>query len=69
MARTLRTVTGTIEMTDGTTSEFMIDSDGNWHQWGAVDNERLADSAPVAQAIEDGIRSAWLEGEIEREDG
>ena len=44
-------VKGTITLADGTISEFLIGTDGNWQQWGAVTTERLGRTVDALDAM------------------
>lgn len=58
-------VRGTIVLEDGSTSEFVIDGDGGYQQWGAV-HERLGGSVypltAMCDALLDGEHLATEEG-------
>ncbi|HEX6685548.1 MAG TPA: hypothetical protein VF062_22425 [Candidatus Limnocylindrales bacterium] len=43
-------ITGTITLTDGSTSEFSIATDGGWQQWGA-EPFRLAETVDALEAL------------------
>lgn len=66
MSNVLRRVTGTIEMDDGTTSEYLIRSDGGYSQWGAT-KDRLGASQPVVEALAQALIDediAWEDDEV-----
>lgn len=50
----IEVITGTIELSDGTKSEFMITSDGEWHQWGA-DKERLGKTSSALSTMAEAL--------------
>lgn len=43
-------ISGTITLTDGTTSDFTIGTDGEWQQWGAT-TERLGETVNAMETI------------------
>lgn len=43
-------ITGTITLTDGTTSEFSIETDGGWQQW-AAEPGRLGRTVDAMEAL------------------
>ena len=69
MARVER-IAGTITLTDGSTSEFSIETDGVWQQWGAA-QRRLGQTVDVLDALTRGLFDDDLfasEGEEEDEE-
>ena len=53
MAR-IANITGKIELVDGTVSEFVIDQDGVWTQWGA-ERARLGLTVDALDAMVQGL--------------
>ena len=50
----IASINGTIVLTDGTTSNFQISTDGQWQQWGAT-TERLGQTVDAMDAMVRGL--------------
>lgn len=50
----VQSITGTITLEDGSTSEFSLGTDGGWQQWAAV-RERLGCTVGVLETIKDAL--------------
>lgn len=57
--RKVESITGVVRLADGTESQFTIDRDYGWRQWGA-DIVRLGQSVDVMEAIVEGVRDAEI---------
>lgn len=56
----VRRIEGKITMADGTVSEFSLDSDGTYGQWGLPPIPLLGNRVPVLEAMRDGLAEASL---------
>lgn len=54
-SRTVKEITGTIEMADGSKRSFSIGTDFGWQQWGET-QERLGNSVDTIEAMVKGLR-------------
>lgn len=62
-----REISGTITLTDGTTSSFSITGEGGWQQWGASD-KRLGASVDIMEAMTLGLYDDGLIADPGEED-
>lgn len=50
------TITGVIEGSDGSRSEFLLmATNGGWNQWGPISKEQLGDRVEYLDAIQNGL--------------
>lgn len=70
MSEGVRSIKGTITLTDGTTSEFQIVSvsgDPAWFQWGDASTERMSRTVDVLDAMQEAV-SGYLVDDRDDED-
>jgi len=64
VSSTETSITGTITLADGSTSEFSVNNEYGWQQWGAT-TERLGRTVGIVEAMAEAVFDMTEEGDVD----